>query len=490
MRAFEEASRATTAASAETERLMLRTQAELPATLSAVEDAALQFDRLGLEIRDSGRRFGLTNPAASASALAARAAEADPLAALAAAEGGGALDSALLAPLLPGAEAVSAAVGRLVDEAAAVAQTAALEVVAAADAPANVASAELLDNSLRALREWRTKLDRVVMATRDVAGGVGAAVAETVEDAAAAVALRREREKKRDAAADAAPPAPTDAPPAAAAEQQARPPGPGWLGGVRKGAGAVGGAVAGASGKVASATADGFGVAGGFIVAASASLVSRVAATLPWVPKPGEAEQLPPATKAKAKAKAALPAAPAAAPEPAPAAAAAAEAVAAPQQQQEPQPQAQLQPQAPPPPPQSAAATESELREARERAVTDALAAAESTAAEAREASDKLGRLGAAARGSKAAARAAQSALSAAFMASGALLDALQRARAAGDAISPTVLTALEALPRRLEFDDDSYDPADAELGDEGADDDEGSGDDEEDGESRPLSWQ
>ena len=72
-------------------------------------------------------------------------------------------------------------------------------------------------------------------------------------------------------------------------------------------------------------------------------------------------------------------------------------------------------------------------------------------------------------------------------MASGALLDALQRALAAGDAISPAVLTALEALPRRLEFDDDSYDPADAELegGDE-EDGDEGSGDDGEE----PLGWQ
>jgi hypothetical protein len=454
MRAFEEASRATTAASAETERLMLRTQAELPATLSAVEDAALQFDRLGLEIRDSGRRFGLTNPAASASALAARTAEADPLAALAAAEGSGTLDSALLAPLLPGAEAMSAAVGRLVDEAAAAAQTAALEVVAAADAPAGVASAELLDNSLRALREWRAKLDRVVTATRDVAGGVGAAVAETVEDAAAAVALRREREKKRDAAADAGQlAAAASAPPATAQEQdeaqQQQQRRPGWLGGLRKGAGAVGGVVAGASGKVASATVDGAGVAGGFIVAASASLVSRVASALPWVPKPGDAEQLPAVAKA-ARPQAALPAAPEA-PE-----AVAAEAVTV-----------AAEAQAPPVPVLSAAEREVQLRQARERAVTDALAAAESTAAEAREASGALGRLGAEARGSRTAARAAEAALSAASAASGALLDALQRARAAGDAISPAVLAALEELPQRLEFDDDSYDPDDAELSDD-----------------------
>ena len=457
MRAFEEASRATTAASAETERLMLRTQAELPATLSAVEDAALQFDRLGLEIRDSGRRFGLTNPAASASALAARSAEADPLAALAAVEGGGTtLDSALLAPLLPGAEAMSAAVGRLVDEAAAAAQTAALEVVAAADAPAGVASAELLDNSLRALREWRTKLDRVVSATRDVAGGVGAAVAETVEDAAAAVALRREREKKRDAAADAGQlAAAANAPPATTAQEQEQEQqqqrGPGWLGGLRKGAGAVGGVVAGASSKVASVTVEGAGVAGGFIVAASASLVSRVAGALPWVPKPGDAEQLPAVSKA-ARPQAALPAAsePTSMPE-----AVAAEAVAA-------------EVQMPPPVPAlSAAERETQLRQARERAVTDALAAAESTAAEAREASGALGRLGAAARGSRTAARAAEAALSAASAASGALLDALQRARAAGDAISPAVLAALEELPQALEFDDDSYDLKDAELSDD-----------------------
>ena len=74
-------------------------------------------------------------------------------------------------------------------------------------------------------------------------------------------------------------------------------------------------------------------------------------------------------------------------------------------------------------------------------------------------------------------------------MASGVLLDALQRARAAGDAVSPAVLTALEALPRRLEFDDDSYDPADAELGDDEGlteEEEEGSGDDSEE----PLSWQ
>ena len=68
---------------------------------------------------------------------------------------------------------------------------------------------------------------------------------------------------------------------------------------------------------------------------------------------------------------------------------------------------------------------------------------------------------------SRTAARAAEAALSAASAASGALLDALQRARAAGDAISPAVLAALEELPQRLEFDDDSYDPDDAELSDD-----------------------
>ena len=60
--------------------------------------------------------------------------------------------------------------------------------------------------------------------------------------------------------------------------------------------------------------------------------------------------------------------------------------------------------------------------------------------------------------------RAAATALSAASAASGALMDALQLSRAAGDAVSPEVLAALEGLPQRLEFDDDSYNLADADV--------------------------
>ena len=222
MRAMEEASAATTKASVEMERLMLRTQAELPATLAAVEDAALQFDRLGLEIRDSGRRFGLTNPSASSGAFAARGGvgqfNADPLFT-------GEPEGGTTGP----PDSVSAAVGRLVEEAQQ-AGAAALSGAAGGD------QAAVLDASLKALGEWRGRLEQVLSATRDVAGAAGAAVGGAVEDAAAAVAFRRRQDVQ--ALADAS------APSTALAERQQGADGDGsdgggggafgWLRGLRK----------------------------------------------------------------------------------------------------------------------------------------------------------------------------------------------------------------------------------------------------------------
>ena len=202
MRAMEEASEATTKASREMEVLMLRTQAELPETLAAVEEASLQWDRLGLEIRDSGRRFGLTNPGATAGTLAAprsgnRAPSSVPvstdplLAALqdgAVGGGGSAADLgdqlAVAAGMLPGAETVSAAVGRFVEEATqAGAAALAGGAVAAAGGVAG-ADPDVLNASLEALRSWRTRLNKVLEATRDVVAGAAEEVSNQTRDAA------------------------------------------------------------------------------------------------------------------------------------------------------------------------------------------------------------------------------------------------------------------------------------------------------------------
>ena len=57
----------------------------------------------------------------------------------------------------------------------------------------------------------------------------------------------------------------------------------------------------------------------------------------------------------------------------------------------------------------------------------------------------------------------AEAAIAEASEASGKLMDVLLASRAAGDAIDPQVLAALEELPPVAEFDDDAYDPGEAE---------------------------
>jgi hypothetical protein len=395
MRSMEEASMATTKASNEMERLALRTQQELPATLAAMEDAALQFDRLGLEIRDSGRRFGLTNPSAAAASLALRGAPFPP-------------DS----PPSP-APPPSALSGE------GVAATAALS------------AGQELDSSLRALGEWRGRLESVLAATRDVAVGAGTAVGEAVTDYVGDRS-RASRQRKPEEAppASVAPLPPKSAEQTAASDADA---GGGWLGSVR-----------------------GFAVAS---LAVSSHTLGAAVSFLPWWRREGEPAQLAaPAAPAPAAAPAAT-STPATSPpaiaQPAvalPAPAAAAASLPAPAVAPPPAPLAA--------PPVSVEEEEEEVsRAARERALQLALALASDAAEEARAATAALRQLFQRATGTAAhaspsqaagqaaaaagAARVAESAMRDASAASSSLLVLLRQSRAAGDALTPEMIAAL-----------------------------------------------
>ena len=454
MKAMEEASEATTKASREMEVLMLRTQAELPETLAAVEEASLQWDRLGLEIRDSGRRFGLTNPGATAGTLAAPRSgnrapgpsgpvSSDPLLAYlqdgSVGSGGGAADLgdqlAVAAGMLPGAETVSAAVGRFVEEATqAGAAALAGGAVAAAGGVAG-ADPDVLNASLEALRSWRTRLNKVLEATRDVVAGAAEEVSNQTRDAAlssrAALNPGRAALKAVDRAASTTSGKPAadgatapdgalvQVPPEQQQDGESQNGLLTWLGGGLR--------------RVPGAVLTGAAVTGGF-----------VAGALSAVKLPGlrRASDPPPAT-----------------------------------------------------------ADEDEARAERAKAVALALALAEEAAEEARAATNALGRLfnttaaaitssnpkGEAIAGALpggdgaefaggdmapslaladeaaalAAAKAAEAAMQEASRASTALLGALAESRAAGDPIEADVLAALETLPDKvfaIPVDDDSYD--------------------------------
>jgi len=449
MKAMEEASAATTKASRELEVLMLRTQVELPETLAAVEEASVQWDRLGLEIRDSGRRFGLTNPSVSAASRAnGRAPGApstvayDPLLAYMQDGSSGTLGGtggdlseqlAIATGMLPGAETVSAAVGRFVEEATqAGAAALANGAVAAAGGMAG-ADKDVLDASLQALRTWRTRLNRVLDATRDVVAGATTAVDVTAGQAAQQQAAllesaqnavtQQQQQTRREAGAvaraggDALATTSTSTDVVATNTQSANSaPGPvSWLTNNLR--------------RVPSAVVNGVGVAGGVVASALSGI------KLPGLRRPGD------------------------------------------------------------PPPVTA--DEDEARAERAKAIALALALAEEAAEEARAATVALGQLfnaAIAARGrgatenaapllqsgalagaeerisdispaslaladeaaALAAAKAAEAAMQEASRASTALLGALAESRAAGDAIEPHVLAALEELPA-IVFDDDSY---------------------------------
>ena len=145
MKQMEAASLATEKASLEMEKLMVKTQEELPLTLSAVELAAVQFDRLGFEIRDSSRRFGLTT-----SSLPLGRSDA---------EGDGET----------GAIGSSSSSG-----VAAAQQAAALQANSGPGAAMQKVSVEV-ESSLKALEGWRSRLDKLLASTRNVLGGGGGA---------------------------------------------------------------------------------------------------------------------------------------------------------------------------------------------------------------------------------------------------------------------------------------------------------------------------
>jgi hypothetical protein len=447
---MEEASEATTKASREMEVLMLRTQAELPETLAAVEEASLQWDRLGLEIRDSGRRFGLTNPGATAGTLAAPRSgsrapgsgpvSSDPLLAYlqdGGGGGGGATDLgdqlAVAAGMLPGAETVSAAVGRFVEEATqAGAAALAGGAVAAAGGVAG-ADPDVLNTSLEALRSWRTRLNKVLEATRDVVAGAAEEVSNQTRDAALSSRAALNSGRALKAAGGAAsttsgkPAANGAAPPDGALLQVPPEQNNGasqnglvtWLGGGLR--------------RVPGAVLTGAAVTGGFVAGALSAV------KLPGLRRPSD--------------------------------------------------------------PLPATADEDEARAERAKAVALALALAEEAAEEARAATNALGRLfnttaaaitspnpkGEAVAGALpgagdgesaggdispslaladeaaalAAAKAAEAAMQEASRASTALLGALAESRAAGDPIQADVLAALETLPAKVfavPIDDDLYD--------------------------------
>ena len=226
MREFETASRATTAASLELERLMLRTQTDLPAALGGTEGAAAQWEAFGIELRDAAARFGLTQPR--------------PLPRAAEEEAG----DALAPPAEPG------------------------------PAPGASPLLPVLDGGLRVVNEWRTRLADVL---GPLADGVGEIVNDVVEDSAALSAARQARWAARQRKPRDAPPS---APAAPAAPVPAVSDGEGdrgtweWL---RR----AGTAVAGAGSAVGSAVAGGAGAAGAAVVAAYSSVTDRVSGQSP-----------------------------------------------------------------------------------------------------------------------------------------------------------------------------------------------------------------